>query len=265
MKPKKPSAEERGKALVRAGVAAGASAAARAGAAGAGVDPVTASIIGGVVNVVGGSVAKAISERHRRRAGDWFAEAVRRSGHTPEELRLLLEARAGEPFVNETIFAALRSLLDALDDAVAPAIGAITGEYLAAERQPDRFFRGFTRAVGDLDKAELAALKVLVRDVIAAAAREPEAERPRSVSIVAKRGRNLTVYRWPTEPSGHTDSGEGDPPFVELVSLPTEHDRRLLQLLLTSGLGEEPVSPFAGVAVTLDVSLLKRVDALLSG
>jgi hypothetical protein len=87
------------------------------------------------------------------------------AGKTPQEIEGILEANKDKPWARETVLESVRRLLESVCDEAAPALGALTAEYLREAREPDAFFRGAARALADFDKNELLDLRELLKDL----------------------------------------------------------------------------------------------------
>jgi hypothetical protein len=94
------------------------------------------------------------------RVDRWWQALIRNSGaRTPEELQGTIEAHSCEPYVQQTIVESIRRLLEAVDEASAPALGTLAAEYIRGKMAPDPFFRGLARVLCDASGEELADLR----------------------------------------------------------------------------------------------------------
>ncbi len=89
-----------------------------------------------------------------------------RGGISGEQLMEFLEQNAKEEWSERTVYETMRSLNEALDDAVVPALGRLLGKYVAGGQTPDRFFRGCSRFLAELSASEFLALQQLVEAVL---------------------------------------------------------------------------------------------------
>ena len=227
-------------------------AAAVGGAAVAGASTPAIVATGGVVGVAG--VLKlavgAISRRNERRSLKWWNALVKNSrGRSPVEVEEAIAARMDEPAVHETVAQSVRTMLEAVDEAVVPILGSLAAEYLGDGRKPDWFFRGLARVLCDLDEDELTGL----RGLVAALSEEPaEPERLMSLKIIGRRGRlDVGLLRTPGNP-------DPEKAYAWLGAVP--HAMRIFYLLKINGLARDvPTGGFGesggpyGLVISSDV------------
>lgn len=84
---------------------------------------------------------------------------------TPEEIAGTILAHEEEPFVRETIYRSIRSVLDAVDPVVTVPLGLLAREYIGTEKVPDTFFRGFAQLLSQLSADDYQGLQQLMRRV----------------------------------------------------------------------------------------------------
>ncbi len=105
--------------------------------------------------VVGKAIVWVI-ERNNVRMTKWFEAISNKFGNEPDRVRERIESK----FLHEgdrtsaTVLESADVLLRAVDDALVPAIGALTAEYLQGGCAPDAFFRGALRVLGELTASE---------------------------------------------------------------------------------------------------------------
>lgn len=98
----------------------------------------------------------------KRRVDRWWKAVCERLGEDPEAVRNEAEARADDPETAKVIAQSARELLNALDDAVVPALAALTAEYIKERKPADSFFRGFSRVLSEISANQLDILKTFV-------------------------------------------------------------------------------------------------------
>ncbi|WP_438035104.1 hypothetical protein [Sorangium sp. So ce204] len=80
-----------------------------------------------------------------------------------EEVAGILESRAEEPAVRETIMRSVRALMDQVDSTSTVPLAALALEYLRdPANKPDSFFRGSVRLLSDLAADELEELRSML-------------------------------------------------------------------------------------------------------
>lgn len=84
-----------------------------------------------------------------------------------EEMEEQLRVDGENPCLQEVLIETVRSVGEALDGAVVPALARLARRYKASGNRPDAFFRGMRRVLSDLDAEEFEALKLLVDKVLA--------------------------------------------------------------------------------------------------
>ncbi len=102
------------------------------------------------------------------RRGEAYVSTFRRLLHESNEgdFENQVREQAKDPTFRNTIFHAFRSLRDALDDCVAPALAVLTKDYTIPVVRPiDAFFRDFGDVLRNLSAAEYRDLIGLVEDL----------------------------------------------------------------------------------------------------
>lgn len=120
------------------------------------------------VALIGGRwVAKYVAE-HLRRFRE-RREARVNAYVTDLAGRLGGEAAATErlesPDADDVVMESIRSLLNAIDDAVVPMLAALSKEYIDQGRSADRFLRGASKMFADCEKDDLDALRRVFKEV----------------------------------------------------------------------------------------------------
>lgn len=87
-------------------------------------------------------------------------------GETREDIETRLHNLDSRERALKVILQSYRSLMDSIDDSVLPALAAITANYLSKDKQPDFFFRGICRMLGDMSHGEYVTLKEIVSDAL---------------------------------------------------------------------------------------------------
>lgn len=90
-----------------------------------------------------------------------FLKAFAGNDGSVDGLRLLTELGDTE-WSKNAIFAALRHVNEAIDDAVIPALGRLLREYLGCGKRIDWYFRGVQRVLSDLTPEEFEQLKIFL-------------------------------------------------------------------------------------------------------
>jgi hypothetical protein len=122
------------------------------------------------------------------RMATFFARFAAGDGDTHEAIAASLrDAMAADPALAQTIWSAVRAVLDVLDDSVVPALGALALEYREQKRPADSFFRGVTGLLSGLSADEFRAL----RNLVAACDRFEGDDDPRRVHANAEAGEIL--------------------------------------------------------------------------
>lgn len=149
--------------LATAGVTSASAAIAVAVATG---DPVAAGIaavgVGGWTAL--SKIASAFDRKREKRKAAWLLALA--DGDTDATAIYRLEEHADEDWAQSAVYESLRSVLDALDDAVIPALGLLCREYLLERKKADRFCRGFCRLLAELSMEEFADFRLLLRMMI---------------------------------------------------------------------------------------------------
>jgi hypothetical protein len=184
-----------------------------AGAAGLAIIP---GLVERMVDYIGG--------RRERTAKAFFSRVVTdASEKTLEEITGLLDVGCEDvSAAAETIFAGYRKMRDNPHECVATALGALTAIYLAQERDPDSFFRGFGDVLANVTRAEFEDL----RKLMAAAARQVRPDQG-NVYMVGIVNSNDVFFT-----GGIPETGERAGPFV--------HFRTVYNSLIVSGLLTDP-------------------------
>jgi len=148
---KGPSEETPFPAIVSAGLAA-------VGAASAGPVPAALAAAGDAGPAIVELFVSGWRGRRRREVSEWWDAVVMDNG-SEQGAAAQIAARVEDPVAQEVIVGALRALLDRVAPVVVPALGMLTREYLREGKEPDAFFRGMARVLGDLTAAEYEVLR----------------------------------------------------------------------------------------------------------
>ena len=114
----------------------------------------------GLASKVVGGVFKTVMEMSlERKVGRWLSDvsAAMEFG-TPERLAETIHERCEEPWAYEGVVQGIRLALEAVDPAVIPSLAALSADYFASERAPDRFYRRCSRLLIDCGEGELGSL-----------------------------------------------------------------------------------------------------------
>jgi len=208
-----------------------------------------------------GLAAGRLFDRARRRMESWWDQVVRRHGHAGDDVRLLLEG-TDAPYLDETIVESIRRLLEITDDAVVPGLGALAAEYIAAQRRPDRFFRGLARTLADLDADEYAGLRLMFSGL---ARVELPADLPKLKRLIVVSEGDVVEVKYEMTAKQIASLARDGAPRPTLGKIP--HGERLLHLLYVHELGSRPPDVFGGFgsqAVCVDVETVRRLNKLLN-
>lgn len=144
-----------------------------------------AAVLVAVFPPVLAAMTEAGVRRMKTRADRFFETLVdvwtRDESQTREEVAGLLEVAKDDPNVADTIWRAVRGLMDAPNDAAAVPLGVLAAEYTRDKRPADAFFRGVVRLLQELEAVELDELRKLLIWVI-------DTTRRGKVELVARRG-----------------------------------------------------------------------------
>lgn len=183
-------------------------------------------VVTAIMPDVGEFLTKKILGTQQRRLKKFFSRFTKdESTFDIVEARLHAELLT-DPHLSQTAWAAVRAILDVLDDSVVPTLGALAAEYREQKKPADSFFRGVTGILTGLAAAEFAALKVLV----AAFARFEKDDDPLHVHANADTGK-LEIAR----SKGWDDVGMVSP-----------HNETLFRLLKAHALADEAGSGMFG-------------------
>ncbi len=111
------------------------------------------------------SFALGAALQHRKDAGKRFVDGVAaafREGTPLEDVEKHLRENATRPEIHEAVFESTRRFADAVTPDVAPVLGALLGSYAGEGLEPDPFFRGYSRFLADLGRAEFRAFRRLL-------------------------------------------------------------------------------------------------------
>ena len=190
--------------------------------------------LGGAIVVgtteLGGVVGAALAHRVEKREPVLIENMARGSETTKEKVRESF--RDPTPDMAENILETVRAMMNAVDDAVVPALGMLAGRYRGNNKPPDQLFRAIARTLSDRDAGEFEILRRIMR-AVADVGEE---------SLVL----NAMVPNQPHAPVrgiGYGFPSTEDPwKQLQLKDEPAyvgQRWKRLFHLLRTQGLGEE--------------------------
>ncbi len=113
--------------------------------------------------VLGSAVKSGIGIWTRRGERWWKSFVAAYPGRSEKEREQLLREGVKSEDRRQAVFACVRSLLDALDDAVAEPLGRLAAEYHVDDKAPDWFFRGMARMLADLSADELVSMRIMLQ------------------------------------------------------------------------------------------------------
>jgi hypothetical protein len=185
-------------------------------------------------------------ERRRRQSWDWWVSIATELGDDPDRIREEIEDRMlRDEHTAETVIASFHRMLDVVDDAVIPTLGALTAEYLAPPgRRRDRFFRNFGSLLAELDANVLGAIRHLWRTVQGVG----------GPVVHLRHDRN----------DGHMklDLKTSDPRFVDLGKLSDGHAEEIIAALRQHGF-HVPGASDAANTVSIRREDLQRMERLI--
>lgn len=206
-------------------------------------DPITALAAGSKALSIASKAEKGISfarklyvEYLEKKQQEWWDCVVRMyEGRHIEETKDDIESRLHDLDSRDRALKVIshshKSLMDAIDDSVLPALAAITAEYIALDRGPDGFYRGVCRTLCDLSFEEFEDLKKLtisVENVID----DLEREYGSIAAIGLKFGGEIEGIK----ADGISENGK---PTSSRTISQVGHFMRLMHLIRSNGLGSE--------------------------
>jgi hypothetical protein len=208
---------------------------------------VRAAIAGSAVTVL--STAKAWwNELIDARQEQWWQHVAKNV--PPDDLSDIVEHQIHQdPRKKSAILESLRALSQALDDAVIPALAALTAEYLREGKSPDAFFRGTARLLTDISAEELNSLRSFVRALIEAEYKGPSFEV--HYLPTGYDGKDIVRLKLP-------NPDEKGQPMYEVLKATMPYGLRLFSLLKTQHLGRDNLSGFYDVASGPQVLWIER-------
>jgi hypothetical protein len=174
---------------------------------------------------------------------------------------------AGRDLVIENV----RALADALSDVVVPALAKLTRDYISKKQGADAFFRGLRRILSDVSEDEYVALRDLVRRVCDLDVGTKETVTLLNAAEGAYMPDSSRTLKYRVELPPRPPDGVHRPPGPEhaLVAFgEVPHKLRLIHLLKTNGLAEDPATPTWGSAngphaISLDRAMMARLRDVL--
>jgi hypothetical protein len=148
-----------------------------------------------------------------------------------------------DPHLAQTVWSAVRAVLEVLDDSVVPTLGALAAEYREQKKPADSFFRGVAGILAGLSADEFVALKELV----AACDRFEKDGDPRIVHANPDTGKLMI----PDGNSGWDEVGQVSP-----------HTEALFRLLKAQGLAAEAAAGSFGEQSGPDYLCIRRDTVL---
>ena len=105
-----------------------------------------------------------------RRYNDWWEKIIQQYQiHAHSESEQDVEQRLHNLGERDSSLRVLsqstKYLLESIDDSVLPPLAMLTAEYLATDKNPDRFFRGMCRSLSDMDFTDLQGLRTLLSSI----------------------------------------------------------------------------------------------------
>lgn len=190
--------------------------------------------------IIGWSIAKSAKDRTKR----FYIELAATMKHgTSTEVEAYLFENIDQPWLRGNLNESFRNLINALDEAVIPAIAKLTAKYLDEHRAPDPFARNVGRMLVEMNHDDLVAM---------AAVLEAVTDEPLAVEehIVEHAPMDICVTGSPTESSRFVliylreDHKEGD----RLVVDDPKGYTRILELLKQHSLAwSEPRTSFGAI------------------
>lgn len=203
-------------------------------------------VLSGVVGAALAEVQKVLKSRRDDRRQQWTLSILQGlNGETLDQAAQKLSEMAIDPNVQEALIQCASELDQALDDAVVAPLGVLTSFYIRTSRKPDRFFRGFSRLLRELDAQELEMLRWIAQN----ATERPGTQDPVDVFIDRGNG-NLYVRVW-AGPGVELGIGQ-----VELT--PPVSARPLLHSLKVHGLVIEEIAGPINSRGGPDVAAIRR-------
>jgi hypothetical protein len=186
------------------------------------------------------AVAGEAAVRHKRGQYDRMFTALAErwaedENMTSEEVAGFLEAHKEEPWVHDTVWRTVRSLMEAADDAATVPLGLLAQEYMRDKQRPDAYFRGTVRLLQELNAEEFRELRAMLDWVLA--------ETVRPIVIVTARGGGAHSWRLyimrDVEGDGDAEAQNETAATMKTADVVSEPER-LFALLEGTGIGLPP-------------------------
>lgn len=221
-----------------------------------------AAVAGSAVTLL--STAKALwSDWMDARQEQWLRHLIEKV--SPDDLKDIVENQIKhDPRKKSAILESLRALSQALDDAVIPALAALTAEYIRDDKAADGFFRGITRLLSDISAEELDSLRSLVRALMDADYKGPSLEVHYLPATPGYSGEAPDAVR--LKLPGPSENGQ---PVYEALKARVPHGMRLFHLLKTYNIGRDNPGGFYDITsgpqvLRIDMDVVRRLDGLLN-
>jgi hypothetical protein len=132
---------------------------------------------GGLVTAIGGELFKRVLSRSAdKKLWRWLSDvAAAQEFGSPEGVAEMIDEHVDEPWAYEGVVQGIRLVLEAVDPAVMPSLAALSADYFAEQKPPDRFYKRCARLLSDCDGNDLAVLGEVL-DSLAANADEGRVE-----------------------------------------------------------------------------------------
>lgn len=126
-------------------------------------DDAVQTFVNTMAPVLGLAASTALNRALKRRSEVFTAGVLAGMGGDPDEATKRVNERADDEDTQEMLLEAFRRMMSAASVDVAPTIGYLTGQYLAANRKADFHFRSLGRLLSDLEPGDLGQLKRMLR------------------------------------------------------------------------------------------------------
>lgn len=125
-------------------------------------DPTQAALATAAVSPLAEAFAQLFHSRIKRRSEAFVRGVVLSAEVSDQEALRELDEKLKEPGVQDALLESLRAMVDAVDDAVVPSLGALLRLYAVEGKKPDALFRNVTNLLRDMDEAEFKSLRSIV-------------------------------------------------------------------------------------------------------
>lgn len=124
----------------------------------------TAGVVAGLVAVLALALGAAVVDYRNRKTEIFIRNLIEGSGaETPEEVAAEVKRQIADPSAAAAVMDAANALESIVDEAVIPAIAALTRSYTMRKARPDRFFRRCLSVLRDIDASEIPAVLEIAR------------------------------------------------------------------------------------------------------